>query len=105
MIVTSHAPASEDFDLLSSFHQKLTGYLLKYGERETVIEFLERIAQLSDPAQKSSLLDSADKIRKGIRPLWYPPDEANRQPGMRAEAPPACVSSQSVTRLGTSDDA
>jgi len=49
-----------------------------YGERETVIEFLERIAQISGPEQKAYFLDSAQKIRNGFRPLWYPRDEANR---------------------------
>jgi hypothetical protein len=77
MLAASHAPASEDFDLYHWYHQKLTGYLLKYGERESVIEFLERIAPLSS-RQKIYLLDAADKIRKGFRPLWYPRDEEKR---------------------------
>jgi beta-lactamase regulating signal transducer with metallopeptidase domain len=70
MLAASHAPASDGFDSYCGFHQELTGALLKYGERETVIEFLERVASLS-PGQKAYWLDSADRIRKGIQPTWY----------------------------------
>jgi hypothetical protein len=71
MLAASHAPASADLDPFIIFHTRLTGQLLKYGERDSVIEFLERIAQVST-TQKDYLLESADKIRKGIQPLWYP---------------------------------
>ncbi len=84
MLAASHAPASEDFDYYMMFHQKLTSYLLKYGARESVIEFLERIAPLANASQKAYMLDSADKIRKGIQPLWYPRDETNREAGKGA---------------------
>lgn len=73
MLAASHAPVSEDLDYYVPFHTKLTGYLLKYGERASVIEFLERIAQVST-SQKSYLLEAADQIRKGFQPLWYPRD-------------------------------
>jgi hypothetical protein len=75
MLAASYAPASEDIELYVSLHTKLTVYLLKAGERETVIEFLERVAQVSSPKVRNALLDSVDKIRKGIRPSWYPSDE------------------------------
>ncbi len=85
MLAASHAPAFEDVDYYVMYHQKLTGYLLKYGERESVIESLERIAPLANASNKAYLLESADKIRKGIRPLWYPRDDANREEGKGAQ--------------------
>ena len=77
LLAASRAPASEDLDYYLNFHLKLTGYLLKYGERDSVIEFLERIAQVSGPLRKKSLLDDAQKIRNGVQPVWYPRDKAN----------------------------
>ena len=53
------------------FSQELPGVLLKYGERDSVIEFLERYAKLN-PVREKFLLESAALIRKGIKPLWYP---------------------------------
>jgi hypothetical protein len=73
MLAASHAPASENLDSYLVFYTRLTGQLLKYGERDSVIEFLERIAQLSSrPDQKDYLLESANQIRNGYQPRWYP---------------------------------
>lgn len=80
MLAASHAPAAEDLDYYLNFHTRLTGYLLKYGERESVIEFLERIAPLSTMS-KTAWLDDANKIRKGIQPVWYPRDDTSQAPG------------------------
>jgi beta-lactamase regulating signal transducer with metallopeptidase domain len=80
MLAASQAPASEDFDLHMFFHTKLTAYLLKYGERDSVIEFLERISKVS-VAYKSDLLEAAGQIRKGIQPIWYPRENTNQAQG------------------------
>jgi hypothetical protein len=80
MQAASQAPASEDFDLHVSFHVKLTAWLLKYGERDTVIEFLERVANLSD-YYKSELLAAANQIRNGYQPIWYPRDDQGQPAG------------------------
>jgi tetratricopeptide (TPR) repeat protein len=50
---------------------KLAGWLLKDGERETVIAFLERLAAMPH-SQQAYLLESAQAIRKGVKPLFYP---------------------------------
>lgn len=73
MLAASRAPYSEDLDYYVNFHIKLTGYLLKYGERESVVKFLENLAQVVvSPRAKSQLLEAAAQIRKGIQPFWYP---------------------------------
>jgi len=78
MLAASHAPAAEDLEYYVPFHIRLTGYLLKYGERESVIEFLERIAQVVSDRYKTELLNAASQIRKGIQPIWYPRDRTNQ---------------------------
>jgi hypothetical protein len=55
---------------LNGLAPRLTNYLLKEGERESVIQFLERSADLR-PHDRQSLLDSAAAIRKGMMPLSY----------------------------------
>jgi beta-lactamase regulating signal transducer with metallopeptidase domain len=80
LLTASHAPAAPDLDYFMFHHARLTGYLLKYGERDSVIEFLERIAQVS-VVRKSELLDNASQIRKGIQPSWYPRERADQGPG------------------------
>jgi hypothetical protein len=78
MLAASHAPAAEDLEYYVPFYIRLTGYLLKYGERESVIEFLERIAQVVSDRYKTELLNAASQIRKGIQPIWYPRDRTNQ---------------------------
>ena len=48
----------------------LIGGLLKYGERETVIEYFERSAE-TRPADRERLLAAATAIRNGKLPLNY----------------------------------
>lgn len=71
LLAASHAPAAQDLDMYIPHHLRLSGYLLKYGERDSVIEFLERIAQVST-VERASLLEAAGNIRKGLQPGWYP---------------------------------
>jgi hypothetical protein len=75
MLEASKAPASEELQYwqVPPLTLKLLGYLLKYGERDTVVEFLERFTQ-TKVADRSSLLAAADQIKKGFRPDWYPKD-------------------------------
>ena len=80
LLAASHAPAAQDLDMYIPHHLRLSGYLLKYGERESVIDFLERIAQVSI-VQKASLLEAAGNIRKGLQPIWYPRENTNQAPG------------------------
>jgi len=79
MLEASRAPTSEElaYSTWPFLTERLLGYLLKYGERETVIEFLERYAQIS-VVERESLLEAADQIRKGIQPNWYPRDKTNQ---------------------------
>jgi hypothetical protein len=80
LLAASHAPAAQDLDYYIPHHLRLTGYLLKYSERDSVVEFLERMAQVST-VRKSELLDNANQIRKGIQPSWYPRDKPDQGPG------------------------
>jgi hypothetical protein len=77
MLEASKAPVSEElaYSTWPPLTPKLLGYLLKYGERESVIEFLERFAQIN-VIERPSLLEAADQIRKGIQPSWYPREES-----------------------------
>jgi hypothetical protein len=43
---------------------------LKEGEKKTVFEFLERFAE-TVVSEKSHLLESANRIWNGKKPLWY----------------------------------
>jgi len=80
LLKASQAPAAPDLDVYIHHHIRLTGYLLKYGEREPVIEFLDRIAKVST-VWKSELTDNANQIRNGIQPSWYPRDNADQGAG------------------------
>ena len=48
----------------------LLGYLLRHGERDSVIACLEKLAT-TDIADRKTLLVSADQIRRGVMPVWY----------------------------------
>lgn len=71
MLEASKAPSSEE---LTHMHQylsfKLPEVLLKYGERATVVEFLERFSKVNI-SERTYLLESADLIRHGRKPAWY----------------------------------
>ncbi len=66
------APITED---LAYFDQPITypvlSWLLKDGERASVIQFLEQFAKTSS-VDRAQLLESAALIRKGEKPVWYP---------------------------------
>ncbi len=66
------APITED---LAYFDQPITypllSVLLKDGERDSVIHFLEQFAKTSS-VDRAQLLESAALIRKGQKPIWYP---------------------------------
>jgi len=71
MLDASRAPTSEELAYnMQFFTFKLPEVLLKYGERDSVIEFLERFAKVNI-SQKTYLLESANLIRNGKKPLWY----------------------------------
>ncbi|HSC29654.1 MAG TPA: hypothetical protein VLD67_20425 [Vicinamibacterales bacterium] len=65
-------PGSDEiaYYLDSTLRFRLVNYLLKYGERETVAEFLEQLARVS-VRNRSALLRDAAAIRKGRMPQSY----------------------------------
>jgi hypothetical protein len=71
MLSASFAPRT---DVLAYTIQGLTfqlpAWLLKDGERDSVIEFLERFAQV-DIGERRDLLAGAAAIRQGKKPMWY----------------------------------
>jgi beta-lactamase regulating signal transducer with metallopeptidase domain len=71
MLAASYAPQT---DVLAYTSQGLTfqlpAWLLKDGERDSVVEFLERFAQV-DIGEREELLRSATLIRQDKRPMWY----------------------------------
>jgi hypothetical protein len=72
MLAASKVPRCDELAYGHNFTDyTLPGQLLKYGERESVIEFLEELAKVRD-VQKDQLLASAAQIRNGEKPSWYP---------------------------------
>jgi hypothetical protein len=49
---------------------RLLAQLLKAGERESVIQFLERMAEIK-VGDGGRLLEAANAIRNGKAPFWY----------------------------------
>lgn len=68
----ARSPGSDELAYLSDslLRLRLVNYLLKYGERESVVEFLDRLAQLS-VTQREYLKADADSIRSGRMPASY----------------------------------
>jgi hypothetical protein len=66
------APPSEQlaYDLAVGLDSRLTSYLLKCGERESVADFFERSANLVLRDREQRLKDAA-AIRKGQMPMGY----------------------------------
>ena len=66
------SPGSDEIAYLSDslLRLRLVNYLLKYGERESVVEFLDRLAQLS-VTQRQYIKADADAIRGGRMPSSY----------------------------------
>ena len=50
---------------------RLVFYLLKNGERQTIVDYFERAAQGRDEARKKVMLESASAIREGRMPEHY----------------------------------
>jgi beta-lactamase regulating signal transducer with metallopeptidase domain len=73
----SKAAASEDLAYGHPFQlQRLLGYLLKHGERDSVVECLERMAKIQ-VADSKMLLDAAAQIGQGVMPVWGPDPTLN----------------------------
>jgi hypothetical protein len=75
MLAAADVPPSASGRVMSptlnlSVEMHLIGGLLKYGERETVIDYFERSAQ-TRPAERERLLAAATAIRNGKQPLNY----------------------------------
>jgi beta-lactamase regulating signal transducer with metallopeptidase domain len=72
------APRGQAIGLWASgFEYKLVFYLLKNGERQTVIDYFEQAAQNRDPGRQTVMRASAAAIRNGRMPehyqqLWLP---------------------------------
>jgi tetratricopeptide (TPR) repeat protein len=67
-----NAPSSSELAYFEApITYRLPSWLLKDGERESVIQFLERFAKTSI-VDRDILLQSADLIRKNQKPIWYP---------------------------------
>ena len=80
MLDASKAPASEELAYNTApYAERLVKYLLKYGERETVIEFLERMAQINILG-KDYILDAAAAIRRGQMPMAYQATMTKQEP-------------------------
>jgi hypothetical protein len=80
MLDASRAPASEELAYNSAAAaERLVKYLLKYGERETVVEFLERMAQINIIG-KDAILEAAAAIRRGQMPMAYQATMTKQEP-------------------------
>ena len=80
MLAASRAPASEELAYNTApAADRLVKYLLKYGERDTVIEFLERVAQINI-IQKNAILEAAAAIRRGQMPMAYQATMTKQEP-------------------------
>jgi len=72
MLAAADAPSTEELAYyVSSAPYQLPGMLLADGERESVLQFLARFAKTC-VADRKELLASADLIRHGQKPVWYP---------------------------------
>jgi hypothetical protein len=74
LLEASRAPATKELAYSSDyFTYKLPVLLLKYGgagEREAVIEYLERFGKICQRPDLP-LLEAAAQLRKGYMPRWY----------------------------------
>lgn len=67
-----NGPVTEDLQYRSQADvYRLLAWLLKDGERESVIQFLERFAKTS-VVDRDRLTQSVDLVRKNQKPVWYP---------------------------------
>ena len=70
LIEASKTPGSDELDY-SGLDLALPNEILKWGERDAVVEYLERCAKFSVAGRKQ-LLDYAGEIRRGITPDMHP---------------------------------
>jgi hypothetical protein len=71
MLEASRAPASPDLTMNRfGLETRLVNYLLKSGERESVVEFLERAARING-SRKEAMLNDAASIHEGRMPIAY----------------------------------
>jgi beta-lactamase regulating signal transducer with metallopeptidase domain len=70
MLQASRGPALGPYDMEASLDGQLTAYLLKYGERATVVEFFERAATMV-PSRREALLKNAAAVRDGRMTSYY----------------------------------
>jgi beta-lactamase regulating signal transducer with metallopeptidase domain len=59
------------YDSGTNLYTKVCANLLKYGERQSVIDFLQHYSQIN-VINRDYLLQSARLIQEGTKPLWYP---------------------------------
>jgi hypothetical protein len=64
-------PAEPVAEPRSLLEYRLVDYLLKYGERETIVEYLERAAAGRTAEARESMLKAAAAIREGKMPEHY----------------------------------
>ena len=57
--------------VLMSMAFRLAYYLLKLGERQTIVEYLERAAQTREEKPRQEMLKAAAAIRAGRMPEHY----------------------------------
>ena len=71
MEAAGNAPASEELKYGSRFDwSRLAVQMLKWGERESVVRFLERFASISE-SQRERLMTDVVQIRAGRMPSFY----------------------------------
>jgi beta-lactamase regulating signal transducer with metallopeptidase domain len=71
LLDASKAPASEELAYYTApCAERLVRYLLKGGERESVVQFLEAMAK-TNVMQKDNILESVAALRRGQMPSWY----------------------------------
>ncbi len=73
LLEASHAPAAKDVpsEPWSMLEYRLVNYLLKNGERESIIEYLERSARNREPRTRNEMLREAAAVREGVMPERY----------------------------------
>lgn len=64
-------PSEASREPRSPLEAQLVNYLMKYGERESIIEYYERAAESRDENQRRTMLDAAAAIRDGRMPEPY----------------------------------
>ncbi len=72
MLAAAKSPSCEELAYSDDYlTYKLAGQVLKYGQSDAVLEFLDTFSK-TWVAQRRELLQSAAEIRRGVKPFWYP---------------------------------